>query len=151
MNVNYSERKFALTLNEKEYIIWDSHSDGYEDFYRLWYNVVECKPLFWRNTSPPSSGFKNKPSRRPAWNRSLLATFFALVSWLACFSTLQMEAKFSSETSVDFQPTTRHCVPENGTIFFLIQFWVFDGWDLHIDGWDASYTSDRTVFCMTWR
>jgi hypothetical protein len=32
------------------------------------------------------------------------------------FSTLKVEAKFSSETSVDFQRTTRHYNPEYGTL-----------------------------------
>jgi hypothetical protein len=132
------------------YVLWDSHSDGYADFCLLWYNAVDCKPPFWRNTSPPFSGLKNKPSRRPAWNRALLATFFVLVSCLACFSTLQMEAKFSSETSVDFQPTTRHCILEDGTIFFntILSFrWVGSAYrwlrcELHI--W-----SDRLLHYMT--
>jgi hypothetical protein len=37
---------------------------------------------------------------------SLLATYFMLVSYLLYFSALKMEAKCSSETSVDFQRTT---------------------------------------------
>jgi hypothetical protein len=32
------------------------------------------------------------------------------------FSTLKMEAIFSSETSVDFQRTTRRYIPEDGTL-----------------------------------
>jgi hypothetical protein len=34
---------------------------------------------------------------------------------LAYSSTLKMEATFSSETSVDFQPTTRRYIPEDRT------------------------------------
>jgi hypothetical protein len=47
--------------------------------------------------------------------RTLLSTCFTLVSCLAYFSTLKMEAKCSSETSVDFKRITRCCTPENKT------------------------------------
>jgi hypothetical protein len=39
-----------------------------------------------------------------------------LVSWLAYFSTLKIEAKCSSETSVDFQRTTWRYMPEYRTL-----------------------------------
>jgi hypothetical protein len=38
------------------------------------------------------------------------------VSCLVYSSTLKMEATFSSETSVDFQRTTRHYIPEESTL-----------------------------------
>jgi hypothetical protein len=47
---------------------------------------------------------------------SLLATCFTLVSCLAYSSTMKMEATCSSETSVDFQRTTRHYIPEDKTL-----------------------------------
>jgi hypothetical protein len=47
-------------------------------------------------------------------NNSL--TCFMLVSCLAYFSTLNMEASCSSETSVDFQLTKRRYIPENRTL-----------------------------------
>jgi hypothetical protein len=39
-----------------------------------------------------------------------------LVSYLAYSTTLKMEAIYSSETSVDFQQTTRRYIPEDRTI-----------------------------------
>jgi hypothetical protein len=41
---------------------------------------------------------------------------FTLVSCLPSSSTLKIEAKFTSETSVDFQRTTQHCIPEGRTL-----------------------------------
>jgi hypothetical protein len=43
----------------------------------------------------------------------LLVTCFTLVSCLAYFSILKMEATCSSETSFYFQRTTRRCIPED--------------------------------------
>jgi hypothetical protein len=43
-------------------------------------------------------------------------TCFTLVSWLACYLTLKMEATCSSESSVDFQRTTRRYIPEDKTL-----------------------------------
>jgi hypothetical protein len=45
--------------------VWGSHSRGYEGFYLLGFNAVRCvksQLMFGRNMSPPSSGWKNKPS-----------------------------------------------------------------------------------------
>jgi hypothetical protein len=43
---------------------------------------------------------------------ALLATCFHAGSCSAYFSTLKMEVICSSETSVDFQQTTQHYIPE---------------------------------------
>jgi hypothetical protein len=51
------------------------HSGAYEEFYLLGYNAllsVESQVTFRRNTLPPSSGFKNKSSKKPV--SKLLAT-----------------------------------------------------------------------------
>jgi hypothetical protein len=58
-----------------------------------------AKVLIW---SLPSSGFKSKPSKKPA----KIMQGHLLVSCLAYSSTLKIEAIRSSETSVDFYRTT---------------------------------------------
>jgi hypothetical protein len=45
-----------------------------------------------------------------------LSPAFGLVSCSAYSSTLKMEAICTSDTSVDFQRTTRHCIPEDSTV-----------------------------------
>jgi hypothetical protein len=46
------------------------------------------------------------------------ARYLMLVSYLAYSSTLKMETKYSSETSVDFQLTTRSYMPEERTLLY---------------------------------
>jgi hypothetical protein len=75
----------------------------------LGYNVmefVESQPTYWRNTSPPFSGLKSKPSKQAA----------SKVSCLAYSSTLKMEVT-CSETLAVFQWTTWHYIPENRTLW----------------------------------
>jgi hypothetical protein len=68
---------------------------------------------------PPSSGSENKASKRPVLkqvaSRAAEPPAFALVSCLAYTSTLNMEAKFSSKTSVYFERTSLHYIPEDST------------------------------------
>jgi hypothetical protein len=50
--------------------IWGSDSGGYDEFYLLGYNAVysiESQPTFRKNMSPPSSGSKNKQSKKLVW------------------------------------------------------------------------------------
>jgi hypothetical protein len=54
----------------------------------------------------PTSGYKNKPSKIPAWKQ--LASLF---------SDLQKEAIYSSETLVDFQGTIRRYITEDSTFY----------------------------------
>jgi hypothetical protein len=55
-----------------------------------------------------------------AESRTLLATCSMLVSCLVYYSTVKIEAKLSSETSVDFQRNTGRCMPGDRT--FLLVF-----------------------------
>jgi hypothetical protein len=79
------------------------------------YNAVqsfESQPTFRRNISPPPSESKNKPSK------AFLATCFVLVSCLVYSLILKMKAIYSSETSINFQRTTR--VISQKTVFFKL-------------------------------
>jgi hypothetical protein len=49
-------------------------------------------------------------------NQALLSALFMPVSCLAYASILKMEAICFSETSVDFQQTTRRCIPKDITL-----------------------------------
>jgi hypothetical protein len=106
---------YFLLMYEQE---WESGADfsyimDFEELHLLGYNAVYCiesQPAFQRNLSSPSSGPKNKPMKKPAWN---LTPTFILVSCLAYHSTLKIEETCSSETSVDFQQTTRRHIPDD--------------------------------------
>jgi hypothetical protein len=77
-------------------------SNTSEEYYLLGHNAmqsVESQLTFRRNMFPPSSWLKNKPET------SMKSSGKQLVSCLAYFFTLKMEAISSSETSVDFQWT----------------------------------------------
>jgi hypothetical protein len=56
-----------------------------------------------------------KAKRRLSKSQALLATFFTLISCLACSSTLKVEAIYFSETSLDFRRITRRYIPEDRT------------------------------------
>jgi hypothetical protein len=67
--------------------------------------------------SIPSSGSKNKPSKKPSWKQVASRTFaFTLVSFSAYSPTLKIEATCSSEMLVHFQRTTWRYVPEDRTL-----------------------------------
>jgi hypothetical protein len=80
--------------------LWGSLSGGYTEVCLLGYNAVSSVETSYL---------------------SLLAIWTKLVSCLAYSSTLKMEATCSSETSVDFQRTTRRYIPEVRTLFTLFQ------------------------------
>jgi hypothetical protein len=106
---NWKRRK----MNNESYTIflfcriWGSPSGGYEEWYLLGYKVVysvESKPMFRRNISTHLQGWKNNLSKKSLWKQ---------VASIAYFSTLKIEVIYSSETSVEFQQTTRGYVPED--------------------------------------
>jgi hypothetical protein len=78
--------------------ILSSQSSGYKEVCLLGYNAVssvENQPIFQRNM------------------------FSACFMWVSCSdfsSTLKLEVTCSSRTSVDFQQTTPHCIPEDRTL-----------------------------------
>jgi hypothetical protein len=92
-------------------IILQSWRSNLLEYIAVW--SVESQPTFRRNISPPSSGSKNKQRKKPA--ELCLPPAFTLVSCSAYFLTLKMEATCSSETSVDFQRTTRRFIPDDTT------------------------------------
>jgi hypothetical protein len=98
MRGNRSEAEVTELRNSYNiYRMWGSHSGGYEQNYLLGYNAVwsvESQPTLRRNISPPSSEAKNKQSK--------------------------IEAICSSETSGDFQRTTRRYIPEDSTLRIIL-------------------------------
>jgi hypothetical protein len=84
--------------------IWSSHSGCYEEFW----DITPCSPL--------------KVKRicclylQGRMNQAELIKWFIVVSFLAYYSTLKVEATCSSETSFDFQRTTWHYIPEDTTL-----------------------------------
>jgi hypothetical protein len=64
----------------------------------IFWDIMLCSPLKAELCLPPS---------------------FTLVSCTAYVSTLKMEAKGSSEMSVDSQQTTRRYIPEDGALDFF--------------------------------
>jgi hypothetical protein len=57
-----------------------------------------------------------KANRRFGGTELYLLLAFTLVSCFVFSSTLNMEATFSSKTSVDFQRTTRRYIPDDGPL-----------------------------------
>jgi hypothetical protein len=74
-----------------------------DQFYLLGYDAVYVKSV----------------ESQPTYRRDMSATCFILVSFLAYYSTMNMEAKYFSETLVDFQRTTWHDIPEDSFLHNL--------------------------------
>jgi hypothetical protein len=48
---------------------------------------------------------------------ALSTTYFTLIYYLTYYSTLKIEATYSSETPLTFQRTTRRCIQEDITLY----------------------------------
>jgi hypothetical protein len=80
-----------------------SHAGGCEQQYLLVYDAVKSvpsRPKFRKHMLAPSAH---------------VAVYFRAVPCLAHSSALKMEPTCSSETSIDFQRTTQHYIPEDRT------------------------------------
>jgi hypothetical protein len=76
----------------------------------LWFLLwIILPPRKWRQCIPPKCQLTFN-------GLGQLGTCFTLVSCLVYSSSVKMEAKCSSETSVDFQGTTRRYIPEDDTL-----------------------------------
>jgi hypothetical protein len=104
--------------------------------------VVMESSIFWDIT--PCSPLKVRA-------RLCLPPAFTPVSCLAYSSTLKMEAKCSSETSVDFQRTTRSYIPEYRTLYMNIPFYAFfPQSELNYCLSDPSHVSSPKIFYWSW-
>jgi hypothetical protein len=83
--------------------MWGSHCSGYDEEIFVFWGIILRSPL--------------KLNRRfeGTCRLPLHAVCFSLISCLA-YSTLNIEATCYSETSVDFQRTTRRYIPEERTL-----------------------------------
>jgi hypothetical protein len=92
-------------------------------------NITPCNPLLvdWRFGGTSAD---------------LLATCFMLVSFLAYSSTVNMEATCSSETSVEFQRTTRRYIPEDRDLHVSIRWKTGNPRSPASGGWFQGYLTD---------
>jgi hypothetical protein len=98
---------------------------------------------------PLSSGSKNIKARNQ--RDALLATCFMLVCYLAYSSTLKMET-CSSETSIDFQRSTRRYIPEDKPIHLILpgQWGYEDGGGMYSWLWWGELLGKRPVVRPKW-
>jgi hypothetical protein len=94
------------TTNSEQFMDW--HSFSHCTVQITVYRRKMSSSVFWDMSCSPL--YVNRCLR------ALLATWFMLVSCMVYSATLKMEATSSSETSVDFQWTTRRYIPENRTL-----------------------------------
>jgi hypothetical protein len=77
---------------------------------------VESQTTFRSNILPPSSGSKNKSTINQC--EALLATCFFLVFSFGLLFKIKLWATYSSETSVEFQSTTKCYILGDRTLHF---------------------------------
>jgi hypothetical protein len=104
----------------KKWRIWGSHSGG-----------MKSSTVFWdiRLFSPLKVNRRFGGTYHLHLQGHSLPPALTLVSWSA-YSPLKMEAIYSSEMSVDFQRTTHHYIPEDGTFYNIKKFCVLQSWHL---------------------
>jgi hypothetical protein len=106
------------------------------------YNAVGSQPNFQRNILPPSWGSTKRSSKKPALSSGCYLLHAVLLIYS---SVLKMEATCSSETSVEFQRTTRRYIPEdtNSLPYACIRQVLCSNtrWDTDLPHWGFSWLS----------
>jgi hypothetical protein len=136
----------ALAVNGT--IIWDVPPSSPVDRYRRFGRTYRLTLLSQHEGSTSiqnvSKGLTDETTPHPKKLHSSADAFFLLVTCLAYFFTLKMEAVRSSQTSVNFYRTTLRHIPED----LLIRVWhtvvlsyqCFGGiYFLHLQGWRSQH------------
>jgi hypothetical protein len=100
----------------------------------IFWDITPCSPLsvnrrFGGTYSLQLQGRKNKLRKKPAW-KQMASTFYSPPDFCSgYFSTLKMEAIFSSETSVDTQRTYTALYPRRWYSYqYLVYITSIDEW-----------------------
>jgi hypothetical protein len=114
-----NNRNYFSKQQMESMVGWITWLHNWIEFCLIGYNAaysVEIQQTLQRDISPPSSESKNKPNKKPAWKQVTSRPSFTLVSFLAYYSTLKVEAKCPSEIYVGFPQATWRYIPEYKTL-----------------------------------